>query len=276
MGDTKIEWCDKTWNPVVGCSHTESPGCQNCYAEKLARRLGWGGLRKEGPTRDAYRAVIDKTTGKWNGKCDLNEPAIYALLHWRKPKRIFISSMGDFLHPRVAYHWITRILAEIRCCPQHTFILLTKRPENLSVLTRWPREFGFAEEYPNLWIGVSCSNQADADRWIPPLLDFPAAKHIVSFEPLLGEIDATPYLDRLDWVIIGGETGMGARRMWESWVAKIMVDCRKARVPVFFKHWGTWYHPKNWSPPPVFLPSPSVFLPSPSTYMPREFPKDSA
>lgn len=212
MDNTKIEWCDATWNPLYGCTRV-SEGCRNCYAEGLAARFHKPGQWGEGLTRD----------GRWTGKVTLAGAKLMQPLRWWKPRRIFVNSLSDLFHPNVPDEWIDRVFAVMALCPQHTFIVLTKRPARMrAYLTadggfgRWgyieheakriAREdlqmkmgdlagktlahFG-GSNLPNVWLGVSISTQADAENFVPDLLATPAAVRIVSAEPLLGLADLT-------------------------------------------------------------------------------------
>ncbi len=227
MGQTKIEWASKVWNPITGCSPI-SEGCQNCYAKRMAYRLkGRYGYPKDDPFKVTFHP--DR----------LEEP-----LHWKKPSRIFISSMGDLFHPDVKIKWIDTVLEVIRFCKQHIFMTLTKRPENFS-----------GSDISNLWLGVSVST--NKDLWmVKTLLQIPATKRFVSVEPILQSINLMPFLlprlkynpqkvesVKLDWVICGGETGPKARFCHPEWVKSLRDQCQVQRVPFFFKGWGDYTKP---------------------------------
>jgi len=223
MSKTKIEWCDYTINPVVGCQKC-SPGCENCYAEKFAARLA-----KNPKTKWIYEDVVDKN-GKWNGEQAANFYSAFDKLP-KKPCRIFVCSMADlFLTNDPAF--IKRLFAGIVRYPQHTFCLLTKRPENA-------QDYDFTP-YPNIWLGVTVCNQQESNVKIPLLLKIPAAKHFVSVEPMLGSV-VIPEIEKLDWIICGGETGPKSRQMKSKWVYPLRDQCVAANVPFFFKQWGNWY-----------------------------------
>jgi protein gp37 len=242
MGKTKIEWTDATWNPVTGCSHAGTPGCDRCYAKRMATRLaGRYGYPKENP----FAVTVHPER--------LEEP-----LHWRKPSMVFVCSMGDLFHDDVPTEWIEMVFTAMALTPRHTYLLLTKRPERMSdflnsAYYRWTLS--------NVWLGVTAENQAAADGRIPLLLQTPAAKRFVSCEPLLGPTDLAPWLScsseagldgqfsdrngyrgRLHWVIAGGETGPGARPMHPEWARSLRDQCQAAGVPFFFKHHGEWYN----------------------------------
>lgn len=228
---TDIEWCDATWNPMTGCSPI-SEGCEHCYARALARRFD----DKLGYTADGHGSFWPRFHPE-----RLDQP-----LHWRKPRRIFVCSMSDLFHEAFDYQQVDLVRDVMRHRPQHTFMVLTKRPEAMrKYVTEWS---AFS---PNVLLGVTAENQQRADERIPVLLDTPAAVRFVSLEPLLGPVDLTPWSHEwnssflggprssLDWVIVGGETGPGARPMDPEWAADVWVQCMKARVPFFFKKWGT-------------------------------------
>ena len=233
---TKIEWCEESWNPITGCTPI-SEGCVHCYARRMAQRLkGRYGYPEDDPFRVTFHP--DK----------LDEP-----LKWKKPRMIFVCSMGDLFHEDVPYHWITNILNIAHICYRHTFLILTKRPQNAveyfkKRLSMWP--------FRNVWLGVTAENQQRADERVPILLQIPAAKRFVSIEPMLGPVDVSYPLNGgpeqngygewyqtfppLDWVILGGETGPGARPMHPDWARSVRDQCQAADVPFFFKHWGEY------------------------------------
>jgi protein gp37 len=238
MATTDIEWTatknidgtitkGKVWNPVTGCTKV-SQGCKNCYAEVLAKRF-WG-----------ERKFTDVQCHPER----LEQP-----LHWRKPSRVFVNSMSDLFHPDVPDEFIYSVWNIISQSPQHTYQILTKRPERMF---RRLSNLGFRE---NVWIGVSVEDQATADDRIPLLLQTPAAVRFVSCEPLLGPVDLSEWLfpdethpshgiltgdPQLDWVIVGGESGPHARPMHPDWARSLRDQCQAAGVPFFFKQWGQW------------------------------------
>lgn len=216
---SKISWTDKTWNPIIGCSKT-SPGCQNCYAERMARRLVSMG-------QENYRGLLaDYTTtvGGWNGQTRFVESALEQPLHWKTPRKVFVCSMGDLFHESVPFEWIDRVFATMALCPQHTFQVLTKRAERMEeYLTEyhpnWDEALGWLDDrhndicidgtaldsqrdicdewhtvakqwpLPNVWLGVTVENQEQADKRIHHLLRCPAAVRFISVEPMLGPVD---------------------------------------------------------------------------------------
>jgi len=208
-----IEWTDATWNPVTGCTKV-SPGCQHCYAERMARRL-----QAMGVPRYAHGFRVT-----------LHPDALALPLAWRKPRRIFVNSMSDLFHPAVPDAYIADVFHVMRQAPQHAFQVLTKRPERaaaLAPLLPWPS---------HVWLGTSVESQHVVAR-IHHLQACPAAVRFLSCEPLLGPLPALP-LDGIHWVIVGGESGPKARPMCPEWAVDIRDQCIAHQVPFFFKQWG--------------------------------------
>ncbi len=237
-------WWDFGWQLIEGCTKI-SPACKNCWSLEKEKRFG---IPKEvifHPER------LDRPLKR-------KKPTSYAI--W-----------NDLFHEDVSFHQINEVINIIQACPQHIFILLTKRPERMRDFFEWYHEGPY--RLPNIWIGVSAENQKTANERIPILLDIPAAKRFISIEPMLGEIDLTqvylqpkrdcvthnvlsgiPYdwdyeeevpenrIDSLDWVIVGGESGHNARPMHPDWVRSIRDQCQEANVPFFFKSWGEYTH----------------------------------
>lgn len=289
---TLIEWTDRTWNPIRGCSPV-SPGGRNCYASYTARRFSGKGRPFEG---------LVTLSGKWNGKVRFVPEKLLEPLHWRTPCRIFVNSMSDLFHSAVTNEQIASVFGVIAACPQHTFQILTKRPERALEWYEWisaqgssvlglvgvecpPGASGEAAAcammanstidvpiarfvrathspwpLPNVQLVVSCETHRYAQERIPWLFKFPALVRGVSLEPLLGPVDlmnlgvTTPtgieqwdaldseYDDglgcngpKLDWVIVGCESGVGRRPCDVAWIRSIVDQCRTARVPVFVK-----------------------------------------
>jgi len=266
---SKIAWTDATWNPVSGCSKV-SEGCRNCYAER-----DWPRLSKLVPAyagRNFENVVCHPER--------LDQP-----LRWKRPRKIFVNSMSDLFHPDVPEGFIDRVFAIMALCPQHTFQILTKRPERMNrywrhledeeldrILTRedmvmstpeWPPN-GFTDgpspDFSNIWFGVSIENQETADERIPILLKTPVergAKRWVLIEPMIGRIvlEEVPVgmfgpprwkgrpesLPRIDWVVLGGESGPNARVMEVEWIRRIKYECENAGVPLFIKQLGAAY-----------------------------------
>jgi len=253
MGDTKIEYVSKSWSPIRGCSKV-SAGCKNCWAVRMANR------QKSMP---GYEGFVDEHG--WTGKVELIESQIDAPLHWRKPQRVATAFMGDLFHPALSDEDRMRVIQVIEKCPQHTFLLLTKRAKEMCDFFSCEREYG--DEWPrNIWLGVSVENQAAADERIPWLLRTPAAVRWISAEPLLGPLNLRKYLKGLcpqchgfddycadvalcetcgglngiglNWVVLGGESGPGARPMHPDWARSVRDQCVAASVPFWFKQWG--------------------------------------
>ncbi|MCG3114424.1 MAG: phage Gp37/Gp68 family protein [Candidatus Manganitrophus sp. SA1] len=211
--ESHIEWTDTTWNPVTGCSKV-SQGCKNCYAERLAHRLQAMGLHR-------YRNGFDVT---------LHEQAIDEPFRWKKPRKVFVNSMSDLFHEEIPLEYIQRVFAVMAAVPRHTFQILTKRSDRL-------REVAGRLPWPsNVWMGVSVESSDMLFR-VTDLETVPAAVRFLSCEPLLGPLSQIP-LSYIHWVIVGGESGPGARPMEPSWVYEILHQCRAANVPFFFKQWG--------------------------------------
>jgi protein gp37 len=307
---TKIEWTDATWNPIRGCS-VVSEGCRNCYAMQVAARFSqrywevWQGSTlicsakqklteaaarnkvenesrnavvmeaRESSEGQAYEGLAyrNESGAHWTGKVRLIEEHLEDPLRWKRPRRIFVNSMSDLFHPLVLDQWIEKIFNVMFAAKQHTFQILTKRPERM---LDWISRSAFLSNAPleNVWLGVSVENQKTADERIPLLLETPAAVRWVSAEPLLGPIDLEAFVtdpapqalrtlsryysasgfdraggqtektrvvnSKLGWLVAGGESGSGARPMHPDWVRYIRDQCATAGVPFFFKQWGAW------------------------------------
>jgi len=213
-----IEWTDATWNPVRGCEKI-SPGCKHCYAETFAER--WRGL-PDHPYGQGFdlRLVPEK----------IDEP-----LRWRKPRRIFVNSMSDLFQVGVPEPFIRRVFQAMNAAHWHTYQVLTKRADRMRALTRaMPRAL---VDQPQIWLGVSVEDRKYGLPRIDQLRETPAALRFLSVEPLLEDL-GTIDLSGIGWVIVGGESGPGARPMEEAWVLSILDQCRSAGVPFFFKQWG--------------------------------------
>jgi protein gp37 len=270
-GESSIEWTDATWNPIRGCSRV-SPGCENCYAERTAARFGGKGLAYEG------LATIGKNGPRWTGAVQLVMEHLDDPIRWRRGRRIFVNSMSDLFHERLTDETIALVFAVMAMAPHHTFQVLTKRPERMEAwfasgrdLTvagikalatmgklgaRWKQD-AFPElpawPLPNVWLGTTVEDQKRADERIPHLLSTPAAVRFLSCDPLLEHVDLFAFLktdlrDRslvalgaapgVDWCIVGGESGPGARGFSVEWARSIVKQCRAAGVPVFVKQMG--------------------------------------
>ncbi len=270
---TAISYLDATWNPTTGCTPV-SAGCVNCWAKRMAERM-W-------PTQ-----YVGAGTYPWRGKdhpwvhpphergrtfADVmcHEDRLSVPLHWRKPRRIGVSFMGDLFHQAVPDWFIARVFATMNEADQHTYLLLTKRPERMLAFSRecaslasvpgsWPM--------PNVWVGASVENQAAADQRIPLLLQTPAARRWISVEPMLGPVDLLRWLPirpmtvpqryervsgaapEVDWVVAGGESGPHARPADVAWFRSIVEQCKAAGVPCYVKQVGSspcYFAPLGW------------------------------
>jgi protein gp37 len=304
---SKIEWTDATWNPIRGCSRV-SPGCVNCYAERVAVRFN-----KPGQAFDGLAKIVNNHPA-WTGEVKFVEKHLRDPLHWSKPRRIFVNSVSDLFHEKIPFEVIAKIFAVMALAHWHTFQVLTKRPERALEFFKWiptqwaqlwpqgghpseiidsnvvlqfvrDEELGYQVSsetdaplwpLPNVWLGVSVESQKYADERIPLLIQTPAAVRWLSIEPLLGPVslrwmavfhenapytaqkpretsDTTDHLDglrRLDWVVVGGESGPGARPMHPEWARMLRDQCTEAKVPFFFKQWGAWQNGSTNQPHP--------------------------
>lgn len=227
---SKIEWTDETWNPVTGCSKV-SAGCQNCYAERFAKRLQSMGVHKY---RHGFKVTLHEDT--------LDEPK-----KWRKPRRVFVNSMSDLFHEAVPREFIQRVFKVMESHPQHQFQVLTKRPHRLSA----EQCYYMSPRPDNVWIGTSVENQEVLQSRVAPLIYVDAKIRFLSIEPLIGKVSLDGWLFKMldwtsmsgdvhsiNWVIVGGESGPGARPMKADWARSIRDQCQAAGVPFFFKQWG--------------------------------------
>lgn len=267
---TKIEWTDATWNPITGCS-VVSPGCTNCYAMKLAGTRLKHHTSRKGLTRDTKGGPV------WTGEVRFNPDWLDQPLHWSKPRMVFVCAHGDLFAEGVKDEWLDQIFAVMALATQHTFQVLTKRPDRMrDYIKDLPRRAGLiataavsvwggkdpdavydavveamAKPLPNVWLGVSVEDQKRANERIPILIDTPAAIRWISAEPLLGRIYIPEYMPNplwnglsswkqpeLDWVVVGGESGNGARPMQPEWARSLRDQCAAADVPFLFKQWG--------------------------------------
>jgi protein gp37 len=282
MGDaSSIEWTDATWNPTRGCSRVDDDGCKNCYAMRFAHRFSGPGQRYEGLTilrpKTASRPGVD-----WSGKVQLVPEQLELPLGWRKPRKVFVDSMSDLFHEGLPDEALDAVIAVMGACDDaglgHEFQVLTKRParalgylKSERARKAWNSRRMNRSAWParNLWLGVSVSNQKNADERIPLLLQCPAAIRFVSYEPALGPVDFT-HLDaeaaghkdfcvidaltgrqtdmgrpcpdvgaKLDWIIVGGESGHGARPFDVWWAVQTIAQCKAAGVACFVKQVGS-------------------------------------
>ncbi len=211
--NSRIEWTESTWNPITGCTKI-SPGCSNCYAERMARRLH---AMRQANYRNGFKLTIHPHT--------INLP-----LCWKKPQFIFVNSMSDLFHAHTPYNFILEIFNTMNRASWHVYQILTKRAEQL---TKLDKSLPWAD---NIWMGVTVETEKYAYR-IDHLRNSGAKYKFISFEPLLtsaGKLN----LDGIDWVIVGGESGPGARPMKKEWVTEIRDQCIVAGIPFFFKQWG--------------------------------------
>ena len=213
MATSKIEWTESSWNPVTGCTKV-SEGCRNCYAERMARRLKAMGQPNYG---NGFKVTCHPHT--------LTLP-----LKWKKPRTIFVNSMSDLFHEEIPLAFLDEIFFTMNEARWHTFQVLTKRAEYMAQIS------GRFNWSPNIWMGVTVESAKHVDR-MDFLRDVPAAVRFLSLEPLLGPIPDLN-LDGIDWVIVGGESGPGARPMRKEWVLEIRDRCLNVGVPFFFKQWG--------------------------------------
>lgn len=217
---SSIEWTDTTWNPVTGCTKV-SPGCDHCYAERFAER--WRGIPGH-PFERGFDVVLRPER--------LGEP-----LRWNKPRMVFVNSMSDLFHKDVPNEFVASVFDTMGRAEKHTFQVLTKRPERMR---RWVRDYylsalGFST-YENVWLGVSVESMDYAWR-ADMLRETPAAVRFLSIEPMLGPI-AKRVIEGMDWVIVGGESGPGARSIDPAWVRHVRNVCAQLDIPFFFKQWG--------------------------------------
>jgi protein gp37 len=250
MATTKIEWATRVWNPITGCKK----GCSYCYARKFAERM------KSHPNpkiAHKYRNGFEPT---------VHREVVFESAKWRKPERVFVGSMGDLFDPEFGRPPFWNMMFEMSAYIQHTYMLLTKQPENMLKYANMWCEFNKIDKLPaNIWCGVTVTNQDEADSLIPILLQVPAVVKFVSIEPMCGPIDIlrvdiSPDHDRtkwmflnplkrnpigdtdtgIDWVIVGGMTGPQARPLHIGWVRDIRNKCQDYNIPFFFKGWGEY------------------------------------
>lgn len=241
-----IEWTDETWNPVRGCSRV-SEGCTRCYAERMAAR---NLPEMRSPTTGEPFARMTPAGPRWTGKVELIPSKLDEPLHWRKPRRVFVNSMSDLFHEALDFKDICHVMDVIEVAKRHTFQVLTKRAARMSEFFDYTTGALGLSPPPNLWLGVSVEDQATADERIPLLLQTPAAVRWVSYEPALGPVDFSHVpiptskgddyraAAGLDWIVVGGESGPGARPFDIAWARSIVEQCKSAGVPVFVKQLG--------------------------------------
>ena len=216
MKKTSDQWWDVSWNPVTGCSPI-SEGCNHCYARRMAQRLrGRCGY----PTGRPFRVTF-------------HPKRLKAPLRWRKPRRIFTCSMGDLFHEDVPAGAQAKMWGIMAACPQHTFIILTKRVEAMKIILTSSSCFGLGE-LPNVWLGVTVESKKHMSR-VKYLAETPAAIRLVSVEPMLESVWFGPLIQTVDWMICGAETGTEKRFMQPKWANWLRIDCEERNIPFFFK-----------------------------------------
>lgn len=262
MQKTNIGYLTHTWNPIAMKCTPVSEGCKNCWHIKMAKRLS-GAFKQRGEDLEHVWRAYD------GGDPALLLGEVGAPVHFIKPLVIGVQFMGDLFHKKIPREFIERIFMAMYKCKQHTFVILTKRPDSMRKFIS-SHAFLSNSPLPNVWLGVSVEDQKTANERIPLLLQTPAAKRFVSYEPALGMVDFTNieeskgefinslWLEEgekdidekyggasLDWIIMGGESGSGARPMHPDWARSVRDQCKAAGVPFFFKQWGEWYYENN-------------------------------
>lgn len=245
MGDnTKIEWADASWNPIVGCTKV-SEGCRNCYAFDLHKMRHKAKLEGK---------QLPEQYAKPFSEIQLFPDRLEQPLRWKRPRKIFVNSLSDLFHPDVPDSFLDEIFTIMAKAKQHTFMVLTKRPERMKrymeSCQRGADDIGGRFPWKNVWMGVTVENQQAADERIPLLLKTPAAVRWISVEPMVGPVDlekwtrnddmGVPVGHEIDWVVCGGESGNKARPIHQDWARSLRDQCQAAGVPFFFKQWGEW------------------------------------
>lgn len=225
---TKIPWTNVSWNPVVGCTKIAA-GCKNCYAEIMAKRLYWMGMASPWKNPE-YMKFED---GWKNGHVELCEHRLEQPLHWRKPRKIFVCSMGDLFHEKVPYSFQVKVFQTMECAEQHIFQVLTKRPERmLEFVEKAYKESPEKPYLDNIWLGTSISTQADLEKVEEIMWQIPAVVRFLSLEPLLEAIhDVPPF----EWIIVGCESGPKARLCNIADIRSVIAQSKALNVPVFVK-----------------------------------------
>lgn len=246
---THIEWTDATWSPITGCS-VYSPGCTNCYAMRLAGTRLANHRSRNGLTREVNGNHV------WTGEVRFNEYWLYQPIRWTKPRMIFVCAHSDLFHYNVPLEWIVQVFAVMIAAPQHTYQVLTKRSDRMRDVMQYLYEteegsdalceaiepffpetdLDFTVPPKHIWMGVSAEDQQRWDERVEDLRNTPAAVRWVSAEPLLGPIAGD--MAGIDWVVVGGESGPGARPMHIDWARSLRDQCAEAGVPFLFKQWG--------------------------------------
>lgn len=268
---SKIEWTNRTWNPVTGCFKV-SEGCKNCYALRMSHRLSQNPMIGE-----KYAGTTTKTAGgkaNFTGQINLHHDLVFEPLRWKKPAMVFVNSMSDLFHEGIPFDFIEKVFDTMIEANWHTFQVLTKRPERALAFFRENSRYNKYGYKRNIWLGVSVENQAAADVRIPLLLKLHTFTRFLSCEPLLSPVDFTKLVPpvgtrfkcsycgdysqialenckgcgkkgghcgsfaHIDWVIVGGESGPGARPIHPDWVRSLRDQCAAHDVSFFFKQWG--------------------------------------
>jgi protein gp37 len=220
--NSHIGWTEATWNPLAGCTKV-SPGCTHCYAEVMSRRLAAMGVK-------GYDKVIGEN-GKWNNKVELIPSALSKPLHWKKPRMIFVNSMSDLFHKSVPEWYIASVFEVMMKADWHIYQVLTKRPERMAdVLKR-------VKSADHIWLGTTMENQKEADERARIFRRVGPAVRFLSLEPMLEPIHV-PFIEKWNWVIVGGESGPGARPFDWNWARSVRDQCREYDVPFFMKQGG--------------------------------------
>jgi len=268
---SKIEWTDKTWNPITGCTKISS-GCEHCYAITMSNRVA--GI-KSSPASKHYQGTVRKMAKgglNWTGRINMIEERILDPFSWKKPTMVFVNSMSDLFHEDVTWSFLDKLFAVMIASDRHTFQILTKRADHMAeyCISRAEKPYriidaaekinpkgmaihlkvaGYLDAMkkrsykwipPNIWMGVSTENQQMANLRIPLLKMVPAEVRWLSCEPMLGHIDLAGKLEGLHWVVTGGESGPKARPAHPDWISDIRDQCTIAGTPFFFKQWGAW------------------------------------
>lgn len=256
--NTNIEWCDHTFNPWEGCQKV-GPGCDNCYAETRNARFGGGQAPNWGPGAPRRRT----SESNWRKPLQWQAKAAEFMAKHGRRQRVFCASLADVFDNQVPVQWRIELMSLIIDTPDLDWLLLTKRIGNAAEMLdvafrgavaqreKWPDVV-----LPNVWIGATITSQAEADRDIPKLLAVPARVRFLSMEPLLGPVDLPAakafglhgfgtHIMGVDWVIVGGESGPGARPMHPDWARSLRDQCAAAGVPFLFKQWGEWTPGEN-------------------------------
>jgi len=227
---TKIEWCDETWNPIIGCSKI-SEGCQNCYAEKMANRLRH--MEKNRPPEKRFYTNVVGPAG-WNNRTHFMPERLSQPSKWKKPRKIFVCSMSDLFYDAVPLDQINSVFIQMLNCDWHAYLLLTKRPERMKGVIEIGT--GWRGKLLNLWLGVTTETQDRYDeRWSILGNNIPAAVKFVSIEPALEYVNIDIFAPWPDWVIWGPETGPGKRPYKDEWAEVTYEQCREKNIPFFDK-----------------------------------------